>query len=52
MKQVGTDAGRLFLLLNSEHPRDWKRIAPGILSLTKAYPKEVVNLSLSQGLSI
>ena len=51
MKQVGTDVGRLFLLLTSEHPRDWNRTAQGILSLTKAYPKEVVNLACRRALA-
>ena len=51
MKRVGADAGRLFLLLTSEHPRDWNRTAQGILSLTKAYPKEVVNLACRRALA-
>lgn len=51
MKSIGTDAGRLFLLLTSEHPRDWNRAAQGILSLTKTFPKEVVNLACRRALA-
>ena len=51
MKQIGSDAGKLFLLLTSEHPRDWNRTAQGILSLTKTFPKEVVNLACRRALA-
>lgn len=51
MKQVGADAGRVFLLLVSEYPYQWNRIAQGILSLTKKFPKEVVNLACRRALA-
>lgn len=51
MKQIGDDAGILFLLLTSERPRDWNRPVQGILSLTKKFPKDVVNLACRRALA-
>ena len=51
MKQVGTDAGRLFLLVVSEYPYQWNRITQGILSLTKKFSKEIVNLACRRALA-
>jgi transposase len=51
MKQLGDDAGILFLLLISERPRDWNRPVQGILSLTKKFPKYVVNLACRRALA-
>jgi len=51
MKQLGADAGRLFLLLVSEYPHSWNRIAQGVLSLAKKYPEEIVNLACRRALA-
>jgi transposase len=51
MKEVGEDAGKLFLLLIAKHPHNWNRISQGILSLTKEHSKEIVNLSCKRALA-
>lgn len=51
MKQIGADAGRMFLALVASYPNRWNRPAQGILSLTKFYPKEVVNLACRRALA-
>jgi hypothetical protein len=51
MQQIGTDAAKLFLLLINEHPYNWNRTAQGILSLTKKYPKEIINLACKRALA-
>lgn len=51
MKQLGDDASRLFLLLISKHPHSWNKITQGVLSLTKKYPKEIVNLACRRALA-
>lgn len=51
MVDVGTDAGRLFLLLVSTYPYYWNRIVQGVLSLTKKFPKEIVNLACKRALA-
>jgi transposase len=51
MRQVGIDAGKLFLLLVSEYPYQWNRITQGILSLTKKFTNEIVNLACRRALA-
>jgi len=51
MNRIGDSAGRLFLLLISKHPQDWNRTAQGILSLTKEFTEEVVNLACKRALA-
>lgn len=51
MNGIGNYAAQLFLLLLNQHPRDWNRTAQGILSLTKIYPKEIVNLACGRALA-
>jgi transposase len=51
MKQIGADAGRLFFALVASYPKCWNRPTQGILSLTKNFPKEVVNLACRRALA-
>lgn len=51
MKNIGTDASKLFLLLVAEHPYHWSKTTQGILSLTKEFPKEIVNLACRRALA-
>lgn len=51
MKQIGTDASRMFLALVASYPNQWNRPTQGILSLTKIFPKEIVNLACRRALA-
>lgn len=51
MKQIGADAGRMFLALVASYPNCWNRPTQGILSLTKFFPKEIVNLACRRALA-
>lgn len=51
LNNIGYDAGELFLLLLNKYPYNWNRIAQGVLSLTKSYSKEVVNLACKRALA-
>ena len=51
MAEVGNFAEQLFFLIVQKRPKDWTRPISGILSLTKSYSKEVVNLSCKRGVA-
>ncbi len=51
MSTIGEYAEQLFFLIIQKKPRDWSRTVQGILSLSKNYPKEIVNLSCKRALS-
>ena len=51
LNNIGYDAGALFLLLLDKYPYNWNRIAQGIISLTRTYSKDVVNLACKRALS-
>ena len=51
MAEVGSFAEQLFFLIVQKRPKDWTRPISGILSLTKIYSKEVVNLSCKRGVA-
>ncbi len=51
LNTIGYDAGALFLLLVDRYPYNWNRIAQGIISLSKTYSKEVVNLACKRALA-
>ncbi|MFH1645899.1 MAG: IS21 family transposase [Candidatus Omnitrophota bacterium] len=51
MAQIGEFAEQIFFLLVERCPRDWSRPVQGILSLTKSYASEVINLSCKRALS-
>ena len=51
MNKIGTEAGKLFLFLIAKQPRDWNRTTNGILSLTKRFAKDVVNLACKRALA-
>lgn len=51
MAEIGEYAEQIFFKIIQEHPNDWSRPVGGILSLTKRYPKEVVNLSCKRALA-
>ncbi len=50
-QQIGGYAEQLFFLIVQKRPKDWTRPICGILSLTKTYSKEVVNLSCKRGIA-
>lgn len=51
MNKIGTYAGQLFLLIVNQKPREWNRTVSGILSLSKKFPKEIVNLACERALA-
>lgn len=51
MSNIGADAGKLFLLIVDNQPYNWNRTVQGILSLTKIYPSEIINLSCNRALA-
>lgn len=51
MDQIGSSAGQLFLVLIDKNPYDWNRSVQGIISLTKSYSAEVVNLACKRALA-
>lgn len=51
MASIGAYAEQLFFKALEENPRDWGRTVKGILSLTKEYPKELVELSCRRALA-
>ena len=51
MKQVGADVGRIFLAFVDLYPKNWNRPVQGVLSLTKFFPKEIVNLACRRALA-
>ncbi|TXI98988.1 MAG: IS21 family transposase [Neisseriales bacterium] len=50
MSNIGNDAGQFFLALIENNPNAWQRPISGILSLTKDYDKDVVNLACKRAL--
>ena len=51
MNQLGEDAGKLFLLILKKHPTEWNRMTQGILSLSKKFSTEIVNLACRRALA-
>lgn len=51
MAKIGGYALQLFLNLVASHPHDWNRLAQGIISLTKQYSNEVVDLACKRALA-
>jgi len=51
MASIGSYAEQMFFKIVEESPRDWGRTVKGIISLTKHYPKEIVELSCKRALA-
>jgi len=51
MSSLGKYAEQLFFLILERQPRDWGRTVQGILSLSKYYPADVVNMSCKRALA-
>ena len=50
MESIGTYAGKYFNVVLGKNPKTWNRSIQGILSLTKTYPKEVVDRACQRAL--
>ena len=51
MNNIGNHAGQLFLFIITKQPRDWHRTVKGILSLTKKFSSNVVDLACKRALA-
>lgn len=51
MREIGSYGEQIFFFIKDRKPAEWGRIIQGILSLTKSYPKEVVDLACKRGLA-
>jgi len=51
MAAIGEYAEQIFFKIRNINPNTWSRPVQGVLSLTKRYPKEVVNLSCKRALA-
>lgn len=51
MNEIGSHAGQFFMQLLYNCPDYWYRITQGILSLTKQYPKVIVDLACKRALA-
>jgi transposase len=51
MAGVGPYAEQVFFIALEKQPKDWSRTVQGILSLTKTYPKEIVELACKRAMA-
>lgn len=51
MAEIGPYAEQIFFLVVQQHPRDWSRTVQGISSLTKNYPKDIVDLACKRAVA-
>lgn len=51
MAGIGPYAEQIFFLVIQKQPQDWSRTVQGILSLTKSYPKNIVDLACKRALA-
>ena len=51
MAAIGPYAEQMFFLVIEKQPDDWARTVQGILSLTKSYPKDIVNLACKRAIA-
>jgi transposase len=51
MQQIGSHAEAIFLALVQSCPYTWYRITQGILSLTRTFPRAIVNLACQRALA-
>jgi len=51
MAQIGPYAEQIFFFVIEKQPGDWSRTIQGILSLSRSYPKEVINLACKRAIA-
>lgn len=51
MAGIGPYAEQIFFMVIEKHPQDWSRTIQGLLSLTKSYPREIVNLACKRAIA-
>lgn len=51
MAEIGPYAEQVFFVVLQKQPQDWSRTIQGILSLTKSYPKEIVDLACKRAIA-
>ena len=51
MADIGPYAEQIFFLVLQKQGRDWSRTVQGILSLTKSYPKEIIDLACKRAVA-
>jgi len=51
MAGIGPYAEQMFFLVTEKQPSDWSRTVQGILSLSKSYPKDVINLACKRAIA-
>ena len=51
MAGIGPYAEQIFFMALEKQPSDWARTVQGILSLSKSYPKDIVNLACKRAIA-
>ena len=51
MVSIGPYAEQMFFLVTEKQPSDWSRTVQGILSLSKSYPKDVIDLACKRAIA-
>lgn len=51
MAKIGQYTEQIFFLVIERQPKDWMRTVQGILSLTKGYPNDIINLACKRALA-
>jgi hypothetical protein len=51
MAQIGPYAEQMFFFVIEKQPYDWSRTVQGILSLSRSYPKDVINLACKRAIA-